>query len=75
MPKDILSASTEFIWPETIKLPGYNPNYNGHPKQISKALELLCDAERPVILAGGGIVASEAMEELKQLADKLRCLS
>lgn len=71
MPKDILSASTEFIWPETIKLPGYNPNYNGHPKQISKALELLCDAERPVILAGGGIVASEAMEELKQLADKL----
>ncbi len=71
MPKDILSASTEFVWPDKIKLPGYNPNYNGHPKQISKALELLCDAERPVIIAGGGIVASEAMDELKQLADKL----
>lgn len=71
MPKDILSASCEFVWPESVKLPGYNPNYNGHPKQISKALELLCEAERPVIIAGGGIVASEAMEELKQLADKL----
>ena len=71
MPKDVLTASTEFVWPENIKLPGYNPNYNGHPKQTSKALELLCDAERPVIIAGGGIVASEAMEELKQLADKL----
>lgn len=71
MPKDMLGASTEFIWPDSVKLPGYNPNYNGHPKQISKALELLCEAERPVIIAGGGIVASEAMEELKQLADKL----
>lgn len=71
MPKDMLCATTEFVWPETIKLPGYNPNYFGHPKQISKALELLCEAERPVIIAGGGIVASEAMEELKMLADKL----
>lgn len=71
MPKDILSASTNFVWPDSVKLPGYNPNYNGHPKQISKALELLCEAERPVIIAGGGIVASEAMDELKQLADKL----
>lgn len=71
MPKDMLSSSTEFIWPDNVKLPGYSPNYNGHPKQISKALELLCEAERPVIIAGGGIVASGAMDELKQLADKL----
>lgn len=71
MPKDILSAQTEFVWPDCVKLPGYNPNYNGHPKQVSKALELLCDAERPVIIAGGGIIASDAMAEVKQLADKL----
>ena len=71
MPKDVLSASTEFEYPQSVKLPGYNPNYNGHPKQISKALELLCEAERPVILAGGGIIASEAVEELKQLAQIL----
>lgn len=71
MPKDILSAKSSFEYPETIKLPGYNPNYNGHPKQISKALELLCEAERPLILAGGGIVASAAMNELKLLSEKL----
>ncbi len=71
MPKDILSASSTFSYPEKVQLPGYNPNYNGHPKQISKALELLCDAERPVIIAGGGIVASEAMQELKELSEKL----
>ena len=71
MPKDMLNSTTEFLYPETVQLPGYNPNYYGHPKQISKALELLCEAERPVILAGGGIVASESMAELKQLADRL----
>lgn len=71
MPKDILSALSTFSYPEKVQLPGYNPNYNGHPKQISKALELLCDAERPVIIAGGGIVASEAMQELKELSEKL----
>lgn len=71
IPKDILTAKNKFEWPETVKLPGYNPNYNGHPKQISKALQLLCGAERPVIIAGGGVVASEASEELIALAEKL----
>lgn len=71
LPKDILTARTKFEYPETVKLPGYNPNYYGHPKQISKALELLCEAERPVIISGGGVVASEASAELTELADKL----
>ena len=71
MPKDILVATTTFEYPETIKLPGYNPTYQGHPKQISKALKLLCEAERPVILAGGGIVASDAVAELFELSEKL----
>ncbi len=71
MPKDMLSASTIFEYPETVKLPGYNPTYQGHPKQISKALKLLCEAERPVILAGGGIVASDAVDELIEISEKL----
>lgn len=71
IPKDILTAKNEFVWPETVKLPGYNPNYNGHPKQISKAVQLLCEAERPVIITGGGVVASDAAEELIALAEKL----
>ena len=68
MPKDILTASTDFIWPENIKLPGYNPNYNGHPKQTTKALELLCDAERPVIIAGGGSAYIHATKEVAEMA-------
>lgn len=71
MPKDMLGATSIFEYPETVKLPGYNPTYQGHPKQISKALKLLCEAERPVILAGGGIVASDAVDELIEISEKL----
>lgn len=71
IPKDILTAHSKFEYPETVKLPGYNPNYYGHPRQITKALELLCEAERPVIIAGGGVITSEACKELTELAERL----
>ena len=71
LPKNILTSKTEFVWPEKVKLPGYNPTYDGHPKQISRALKLLCKAKKPVIIAGGGIVHSDAHKELKELATKL----
>ncbi|OGI04500.1 MAG: acetolactate synthase, large subunit, biosynthetic type [Candidatus Melainabacteria bacterium GWF2_37_15] len=71
MPKDILTNKAEFIYPEKVKLPGYNPNYNGHPLQVAKALNLLCKAERPLIMCGGGVIAADASEELIKLAKAL----
>lgn len=71
MPKDILTDKMNFYYPEEIKLPGYNPNYEGHPRQISKALQMLCEAERPVIITGGGVVSAEASKELTELANRL----
>ncbi len=71
LPKNILTAKTVFEWPEKVKLPGYNPTYDGHPKQISRALQLLCKAKKPVIIAGGGIVHSCAQDELANLANTL----
>lgn len=71
LPKDILSAKSEFEYPTKVKLPGYNPTYEGHPRQISKALQMLCEAERPVIISGGGVVSSEASAELTEIANKL----
>ncbi len=71
LPKDILVAKTKFDYPKTVKLPGYNPNYTGHPVQIAKAFKMLCEAERPVIISGGGVIASEASEEITELAKKL----
>lgn len=71
LPKCILSDKSEFVYPDKIKLPGYNPNYEGHPRQMSKALKLLCEARRPVIISGGGVVQSNAENELIVLAQKL----
>lgn len=71
IPKDILTNKAEFIYPDKVKLPGYNPNYSGHPLQTAKALNKLYKAEKPLILCGGGVIASEASEELFKLAKAL----
>ena len=72
LPKDVLSAKCKFEYPETVKLTGYNPTYFGHPRQMSKALKMLCEAECPVIIAGGGVLHSNACEELTEFAKKLQ---
>ncbi|WP_456369626.1 acetolactate synthase large subunit [Geoglobus sp.] len=71
LPKDVTVAEVEFDYPDRIELPGYKPKYAGHPRQIKKAAELIIKAERPVILAGGGVVLSNASEELTKLAETI----
>lgn len=71
LPKDILTATSGFNYPKEIKLAGYNPNYKGHPLQISRALKLLCDAKNPVIISGGGVLSSNAHKDLTELAQML----
>jgi len=71
LPKDILMASTPFDYPKEIKLVGYNPNYKGHPLQISKALKMLCSAKKPVVITGGGVLTSGAHKDLTELAQML----
>ena len=58
----------EAIFNEPVSLEGYDPNYIGHPKQIKKAIELLKEAKRPLIVAGHGVLLSGATEELYKLA-------
>ncbi len=71
IPKDVLQNETaEFFYPEGVDLPGYKPTLEGHPAQIQKAAKLIAQAERPVILAGHGIILSRAYEEAKELAEK-----
>ncbi|MBQ2645529.1 biosynthetic-type acetolactate synthase large subunit [bacterium] len=71
LPKNILTSKADFEWPEKVKLPGYNPTYEGHPKQISRALKLLCNAKKPVIISGGGVLHAGAKEVLEDFAQKL----
>ncbi len=71
LPKDVTTAEIEFDYPEKVNLPGYKPKYSGHPRQIKRAAELIMKAERPVILAGGGVILSNATEELTKLAETI----
>jgi len=70
IPKDVLTDEAEFIYPDTVDLPGYKPTLEGHPAQIKRAARLIAQSNRPVILAGHGIIFSNAFDELKEFAEK-----
>ena len=71
IPKDVLMGERRpFVWPDSVNLPGYNPPGAADDIQISQACELINQAERPIILAGHGILISHAYAELRELAEK-----
>ncbi|MBR3605885.1 MAG: biosynthetic-type acetolactate synthase large subunit [Candidatus Gastranaerophilales bacterium] len=72
IPVDVFNAKCAFEYPKNIELVGYNPNYKGHPLQIQRALDTLFEAKRPVIISGGGVVAANASEEIKEIATRLQ---
>src|SRR3989338_1782866 len=69
LPKDVLVKEAELVWPEKVHMRSYNPTYEGHPGQIKRAAKLLLRARRPVVYAGGGVIASDASEELRALIE------
>jgi acetolactate synthase I/II/III large subunit len=71
IPKNVQTEQVEIEFGDGIQIRGYRPTSNPHPLQIRKAAELLAEAERPVILAGGGVIASGASPELLQVAELL----
>ncbi len=70
IPRDVLQQEAEFSYPDSVNLPGYRPTLFGHPAQIKKAAEVINGAERPVIIAGRGVIISKAFAELRELAEK-----
>jgi len=70
LPKDVLTEEAEFHYPAKVNLPGYKPTTRGHPAQIKKAVQLINQASRPVLISGKGVIVSRAYEELKELAEK-----
>ena len=69
LPKDVLNAEVEYVWPERVKLPGYKPTTKGNNRQVVEAVKLLLAAERPVLYVGGGVVKADAAAELAELAE------
>ena len=70
IPKDVFTEVAEFEYPDEIDLPGYKPTLKPHSGQVRRAARLIEEAERPIILAGHGIILSRAYDELLELAEK-----
>jgi acetolactate synthase I/II/III large subunit len=65
----VMTDMAEFVYPNKVDLPGYKVPTKGHPTQLKNAAELINKAQRPLILAGRGVIISGASAELKQFAE------
>lgn len=59
------------LYEKEIKLEGYSPTYEGHLGQVKKAIKLIKEAKKPLIIAGAGILKSGANQELLEFAKKI----
>ncbi len=71
LPKDVQTETAEMEFTDNIEIRGYKPKHDPHPLQVKKATEMLIQAERPVILAGGGVILSNASSELSKISELL----
>jgi acetolactate synthase I/II/III large subunit len=68
IPQDLSRADIPYEPVDDIHLPGYQPTTDGNQKQIRLAAKALANSRRPVIYAGGGVIAANASAELTELA-------
>ena len=73
IPKDVQQEKAEIEFPELIKVRGYKPAFDPDLSQIEKAINIIMKAEKPIIMAGGGVILSGAFHELQALAEILMC--
>lgn len=66
VPKDVTDPSVliPFEYPQSVSLRSYHPTVKGHSGQIRKAVDLIINAERPMIYSGGGVILGRAAEQL-----------
>jgi acetolactate synthase-1/2/3 large subunit len=73
IPSDIAKAVCEFEYPtEPLVLDNYRPTIKGNPRQIKQAIELILSSQRPLFLAGGGLLSAGACAEFTELVDTLQ---
>jgi len=69
VPKDVFISQGHYAPVNSIHLPGYKVFTEGHTGQIKRAAQLIRDAEKPFVYAGGGIIAAGASGELRELVE------
>jgi len=72
LPKDVQIEAEEMEFDDDVEIRGYKPNYEPHPLQIERAADMLANADKPVIIAGGGVISAAASRELVMLAELLQ---
>ena len=68
VPKEVQEGELTKFDDTLIDTPGYNPTVKGNLRQVKKARDLIKEAKKPMILAGAGVIISNACCELNQLA-------
>ncbi len=71
IPKDVTADSCEYEYPASVDMRSYKPVVKGHPGQIKRAAELILSAKKPMIYSGGGVILSNASEELTDFTREL----
>jgi acetolactate synthase I/II/III large subunit len=69
LPRDVVTAKTEFHYPDKVKIRSYNPTVEGNKRQIKAAAEAIAAAKRPVAYIGGGVILSNAAREILEFAE------
>jgi acetolactate synthase-1/2/3 large subunit len=69
IPKDVFMAQGHYAPVTSIHLPGYKVFTEGHAGQIKRAAQMIWNSERPMVYAGGGIIAAEASAELREFTE------
>lgn len=69
IPKDISAALGEFCYPEEISMKTYKPTYKGNQRQIKKAVNLISKSKKPLLYLGGGVISSNATNEIRKLSE------
>src|SRR5271169_270560 len=71
IPKDVFQAQGHYEPVGSIHLPGYKVYTEGHAGQIRRAAQMIWEASRPMVYAGGGIIAAGASEELREFVERV----
>jgi acetolactate synthase-1/2/3 large subunit len=69
VPKDVLLTELDFDYPQNVDLPGYQPTLEPNMRQVREAARLIEKANRPVIIAGQGVLLSGAWNQLLEFAE------
>lgn len=72
LPKDVMIDRHVFTWPEDVRMRSYNPTYKPNLAQLRRAADLILQGRKPLILAGGGVIGSNAGGVLTDLAIRYR---